>query len=380
VSADEPSNYRRRVLLCVVGLTPQVITETLYALAVLRAPPFIPNDIRVVTTSEGSQRALLTLLDPDSGALPQLSKDYALEGLATALTPERIHTINDGTGAALGDISSDKDSRFAADTLTRMVQRLTADPAAALHVSIAGGRKPMGFFAGYALSLFGRCQDRLSHVLVSPEFEAHPQFFYPPPKPRVLLTRDNRPVRTDAARIILADIPFVRLRHGLPRSLLAGEASYARAVAGVQGNLGPPELVLDADRRQMTAGGTRIALSAVLFAWIVWLAGRRKRGDPNEGAVHWIEANVEEFLEIYGKVAGASAPQVERARGSLAKGMTREYFEEKKARYNKLVRDALGVAAEPYCIRAIGRRPRTRFGLRLPADAIRFVGHRDVVR
>lgn len=380
MTASEPSNYRRRVLLCVVGLTPQVITETLYALAVLRAPPFVPTEIRVVTTSEGSQRALLTLLDADTGALAQLSKDYALEGLAAALTPERIHTIIDGTGAALDDISSDDENRIAADVITRTVQRLTADPAAALHVSIAGGRKTMGFFAGYALSLFGRSQDRLSHVLVSSEFEGHPQFFYPPPKPRVLFTRDNRPVRTDAARIILADIPFVRLRHGLPRSLLAGEASYARAVASVQENLGPPELVLDTNQRQMTAGGTRIALSAVMFAWIVWLAVRRKRGAPDAGAVHWTEANVEEFISLYDKVAESSKSQVERTRKSLAKGMSREYFEEKKARYNKLVRDALGIAAEPYCIHAVGRRPRTHFGLRLPADAISIVGDTDIVQ
>lgn len=380
MTEDEPSSYPRRILLCVVGLTPQVITETLYALAVLRDPPFVPTEIRVVTTSEGSQRALLTLLDPDTGALPQLAKDYALDGLAAALTPERIHTITDDTGAALDDISSDNDNRFAADVLTAIVQRLTADPAAALHVSIAGGRKTLGFFAGYAVSLFGRGQDRLSHVLVSPEFEAHPQFFYPPPKPRVLFTRDNRPVRTDAARIILADIPFVRLRHGLPRSLLAGGTSYARAVAGVQQSLGPPELVLDPERRELTAGGTVIPLSGALFAWILWLAGRRKRESPDEGAVHWTEANVEEFLAVYERVAGRFVSPVERARRSLAKGMTREYFEEKKARYKKLVRDALGVAGEPYCIHAVGRRPRTRFGLRLPADAIRIVGDTDVVR
>jgi CRISPR-associated protein (TIGR02584 family) len=33
-------------------------------------------------------------------------------------------------------------------------------------MSIAGGRKTMGFYAGYALSLYGRAQDRMSHVLV----------------------------------------------------------------------------------------------------------------------------------------------------------------------------------------------------------------------
>jgi CRISPR-associated protein (TIGR02584 family) len=35
----EPSEYSRRVLLAVTGLSPQVVTETLYALAVQRRRP-----------------------------------------------------------------------------------------------------------------------------------------------------------------------------------------------------------------------------------------------------------------------------------------------------------------------------------------------------
>jgi CRISPR-associated protein (TIGR02584 family) len=61
------------------------------------------------------------------------------------------------------------------------VRELTADPDCAIHASIAGGRKTMGFYLGYALSLFGRPQDRLSHVLVSSPFESNQNFFYPLP-------------------------------------------------------------------------------------------------------------------------------------------------------------------------------------------------------
>lgn len=42
----------------------------------------------------------------------------------------------------------------------------------------------MGFFVGYALSLFGRAQDRLSHVLVSDPFESLTDFYYPHGKHR----------------------------------------------------------------------------------------------------------------------------------------------------------------------------------------------------
>jgi len=83
----------------------------------------------------------------------------------------------------------------------------------------------MGFLLGYALSLFGRPQDRLSHVLVDPPFAAHPEFWCLPCPPRVLLDRGQRPIRTDEAHIRLALIPFVRLRQGLPEAMLDGSTN-----------------------------------------------------------------------------------------------------------------------------------------------------------
>ncbi|MBV5299598.1 MAG: TIGR02584 family CRISPR-associated protein, partial [Rhodoferax sp.] len=76
------------------------------------------------------------------------------------------------------DIRSPADNRAAADFITAQVRAITADSGCALHASIAGGRKTMGFYLGYALSLFGRPQDRLSHVLVSEPFESSYDFFY----------------------------------------------------------------------------------------------------------------------------------------------------------------------------------------------------------
>ena len=46
-----------------------------------------------------------------------------------------------------------------------------------LHAS--GGRKTMTFTIGYAMSLFGRAQDSLSHVLVSGGYENIPGFWFP---------------------------------------------------------------------------------------------------------------------------------------------------------------------------------------------------------
>lgn len=95
---------------------------------------------------------------------------------------------------------------MAADAIVELVRRCTQDDQTALHVSIAGGRKTMGFFMGYALSLYGRPQDRLSHVLVSAPFESNHDF-YDLPRPIGLrsicsggpATTPRRPPGTGAA-------------------------------------------------------------------------------------------------------------------------------------------------------------------------------------
>ncbi len=53
---------RRRILLAVTGLSPQIVTETLYALAVTADPPWLPTEVHVITTVTGYREAELNLL------------------------------------------------------------------------------------------------------------------------------------------------------------------------------------------------------------------------------------------------------------------------------------------------------------------------------
>ncbi|SDH36137.1 CRISPR-associated protein, NE0113 family, partial [Nitrosomonas sp. Nm132] len=144
------ANYSRRVLLLVTGLTPQVVTETLYALAVQSQEKFIPTEIHVISTGEGAERARLSLLDPSIGQFYALCKDYGLHDIAFPL--ENIHVIEDTFGNPLSDIRTPEDNLRAADYIVDFVRNFCSDTSLMLHVSIAGGRKSMGFFAGYALS------------------------------------------------------------------------------------------------------------------------------------------------------------------------------------------------------------------------------------
>ncbi len=370
-AASEPAGFKRRVLLAVSGLTPQVITETLYALAADEYAPFVPTEVHLITSAEGARRAELSLLSDDLGWFHRLCADYHLPGVR--FDRSHIHVVRGAGGQPLDDIRSPQDNQAAADFITAQVRSITADPGCALHASIAGGRKTMGFYLGYALSLYGRAQDRLSHVLVSEPFESSYEFFYPTPYSRVLQTRDGQLADTATAQVTLADIPFVSLRHGLPTALLAGQASFNDTVAAARAALAPPHLVLDLPRQRIYAAGRELALPPAELALLAVFARRLKHGlgpveAPTKGVGDpaWAASYLREYRAITGKLA-----DIEITENALRNGMDGEYFSVRKSKLEKRLVAVLGPAAAAYRIGDGGKRPR-KYQLGLVADAVRF--------
>lgn len=369
-SPTAPHLYPRRVLLALGGMSPQVVTETLYSLCVRRDPPFVPTEVHLITTTVGREEAIDGLLDED-GEFHEFVKDYELQG-RIAFSVEHLHPLRDAAGRPLDDVRTEADNIAAADAITEKIRQLTADPDCALHVSISGGRNTQGFYLGYALSIFGRLQDRLSHVLVPQEFQGTDDFYYPPPKPEIIATRHNKRISTELAEVTLAEIPFVSLRHGLPKALLEGKASYSQTVAAIQRSLAPPRLRIAFQSREIWCGETRVELPPQLFAWYAWMAIRRARSSDVDSHVTWRDPGIaEEFLAVYKEVVGLMAHDYEAAEQALAEGMTKAFFDEKKSRANNWLKELLGnAAAGPYLIEPRGNRPRTRYGLKLTAEQI----------
>ncbi len=372
-ASPHPATFSRRVLLAVCGLTPQIITETLYALAADAQTPFIPTEIHLLTTAEGARRAELSLLSNDLGWFHKLRDDYKLPPIA--FDTRHIHILRNALGQPMQDLRSPHDNQAAADCITDQVRILTSDPQCALHASIAGGRKTMGFYLGYALSLFGRSQDRLSHVLVSEPFESSWDFFYPTPYSRVLQTRDGQLADTALAEVTLAEIPFVSLRHELPQALLEGRASFSESVAAARAALAAPQLRIDLRAKHIVAAGQTIELPPAELALLAVFARRLLQGAPplaapTKGAPDpaWAERYLREYRTIAGPLGDIEA--TERA---LKNGMDGDYFSPRKSKLERLLKIKLGVAADKYCIHDGGTRPR-RYGLTLGVDAVELVG------
>ena len=373
-----PAQYPRRVLLAVCGLSPQIVTETLYALATQAHDPFIPTEVHLITTAEGARRAELALLSDDLGWFHKLRADYCLP--AIAFDRQHIHVMRDEQGKAMDDLRTPQDNRDAANFITAQVRLLSADADCALHASIAGGRKTMGFYLGYALSLYGRAQDRLSHVLVSEPFESSWDFFYPTPYSRVLQTRDGKLADTALAQVSLAQIPFVSLRHGLPGALLAGQASFDETVMAARAALAPPRLTLDLKARCILAGDKTVELAPAELALLAMFARRAQQGAPALAApgkdapdLVWSALYLREYRAIIGSVMS----DAEATTKALRNGMDGDYFSQHKSKLNSRMNAALGPAAKPYGIDDGGRRPR-RYALKLAPDAVRFAANAPV--
>jgi len=206
----------QNILLAVTGMSPQVITETLYAIN--KNSLDWPDRIEVVTTRLGKEKVKEGLLD--KGFLQQLCQDYNRP--LPQFSEETIHVVPNAQGEPVDDARTLEDHEALADFITQTVCELTADSDREapnrLHASLAGGRKTMTFYLGYAMSLFGRLSDRLSHVLVSQPFEGLPDFYYPTPTSNKLMNREGEELDARDAEVVLADIPFIRHREYLPKA------------------------------------------------------------------------------------------------------------------------------------------------------------------
>ena len=375
VDAAHLEAYPRRILVAVTGMSPQIVTETIYALAVAGSPAFVPTEVRLVTTRRGAELAASSLLDERDGWFHRLRSDYNLPFIE--FDAGGIHVLTDASGGHLDDIRTPADNTAAADAITQLLCELTQDESSALHVSIAGGRKTMGFYLGYALSLYGRRQDKLSHVLVSPPYESLREFFYPTPTSAPIQPAHGQGDAIDAqdGEVALAEIPFVRLREGLPEDLLEGKIRFHDAVDAAQRAVGPVEIVIDLQAKRVCAGGRTVGLPPVQLAFLAWLARRQKE------QAGWLPCPVEDqpeqeyataFLHEYAAIIGPMGSG-ERTAERLKAGMDGAFFSQTKSRLHRALNKALGRReATAYLVGDRTEERRQVYGLDIPPPAIRF--------
>jgi len=239
-------------LIAVTGLSPAIVTETLWALA-HEKKRVLPERIVFITTLTGLEKIQQQLFTP----LPAFAGQTAWEALRSALKardheliaePTRVigqANRKSGTFDGLADIVTPEQNALAAAFILEQVRQVVTNPDTRLIASIAGGRKTMGALLHAAVSLVGRETDRLTHVLVEAPYETLPGFFFPNQPGPALKDREGNGHLPAKAQIHLADVPFVPLRnrfediHDFPGSFEGLRRKFSR------------ELKEDAARRRL---------------------------------------------------------------------------------------------------------------------------------
>ena len=304
------NTYNKRILLSVTGMSPAVVTETLYALVTEKG--FIPTEIQVITTEQGKNKLLEALLGIEGGrkerkgALQEFIEDYGEKyGFSSIHFDEScIHIITDECGQNLPDIRTPEENEHAANSIVQLVGNLCQDEEMQLHVSIAGGRKTMGFFMGYALSLYGREQDSLSHVLVDSQYESLTSFYYPKPYPHLINKNDGTQIDAKDGKVMLAEIPWVRLGLGVPEDLKQQTISYSDSVKNAQALLDMPSLTFlsPMEERGVMFGTKLLKLAPRGYALLLSLVLAKKQG-WNVGTGNREEARtIATYLNIYSQM------------------------------------------------------------------------------
>ena len=370
-----PCDYEKRILLAVSGMSPQILTETLYALAVANSELFIPTEIHLISTVSGAKKATLELLHAKTGKFHQLCRDYSLENIH--FNEESIIVISDKDGTLLDDIKTPAQNEAAADFITSVVSRLTHDENVALHVSIAGGRKTMGYYLGYALSLYGRAQDRLSHVLVTERYESLRDFFYPTPDSLVIYDRDNQALDAHEAEVMLAQIPFVRLRRGIPQELLAGQTSFNDSIRFAQRLEADPSLQIDKDNQQFIVNGEEVKLKLINFVFYLWMLEEtvKKQGvicRPDSNPANQKFRNMaykESFLAFYDNKRFEKPKRMGKTEDPLEGGMTGKWLSERMSKVKEAFEKALGkTVAQDFVVQSEGKNSNLKYWLALKEE------------
>lgn len=327
------SNKTKNILVCVSGLTPQIITETFFCLTVKQKIQI--DELYILTTRRGKEvilgidQARNTPKVSLKKELQNLCTDYKVKFPLFELNDNHIITAKEES-IELYDVRTDKDNILFPNKVMDFIRKLTMNQNSILHCSISGGRKTMSVHLAFALSIFGRENDKLYHVLTSEENEF--KDFYPKTK-------------KDAKLLELAELPYVRLRSILSKELQEDRLikySYDQIVAATQKSLKlllkQDVLILNIPNREIQFNVNRVRLEPMEFA-IYYLLIEEKLSNNENLSISEITSSefarkLCDFIESNYKYFYHSSERKEKL---IKTGLSPELFRSKRSIINKKI-------------------------------------------
>lgn len=388
---------KKEILVISTGLAPQVITEMLWWLAAGdRGPRIVPDAIHVVTTRRGAE-IMNREVRGSEGKLSEFCREFGLPDLN-----DRLHvSLPEADNREDVDDARDIETNVGyANCVTRLLRELTDDPENRVLACLAGGRKAMSFYMGYAMSLLGRPDDDLYHVVVSPAFENSREFWWKPKEPRMVSVSVDglkQECSTDEATIDVAQIPFVRLRYLFPPKSLDKLDDFGELVTEANAGVDRQRVVLTDSRLEVQFGDQAANLPPKQYAFYKMLAewrrdSRKGAGPDGVGPHHegWLSMDdiaehdrpaVRRFLEIIDDLPQARVSILRKLYAGKKKVDMKKEFNQIISKSNKVLGEIFDYIRYSHIrIHQVthGRNNPARFGLAFEPRQIEIISEREV--
>ncbi|MGD9157372.1 MAG: CRISPR-associated ring nuclease Csm6 [Desulfobacteraceae bacterium] len=372
----------KNILLAVTGLSPQVITETLFA---LYQNARMVDAIHVITTKEGRDRIFTNLLGGKNNQFDNFLREYDIAPSTIDFSHNNIHVVTDDYGVEIKDIITEEDNTYLLKKCLELAFRFTSLPESSVFFSVAGGRKTMSSCLTLAAQMYGRPQDRIFHVLVSPEFEGNPNFYYPPKESTVIELRDqnNNPYYKDTAyaEISLIPIPFVSIREHLSPEFLKEPKDPGTLMLSLIREESPT-LTLNLITRKLIYKKLEMDIMpawAALYAFFLMIKKECQKETATCGTCTDCFIEISDILKSQHKITGNykkiyMGRHLEEMSDSGITNLTSENFNMYKGKLKKKLLTHFGqYSLKDLEIASEGTRPGTRYGIRMGKEKIEIV-------
>ena len=273
---------RRKILIAGMGTSPAVLTETVWALA-HQKKPVVPDEIVVLTTKSGKDALRTAVMSGAPSVWERLKAALRKEKIAIdgklVFGDTSIRVIPDENGNEAGDLRTGTDNLRAADFMLGEIRKYTEDTETTILCSIAGRRKTMSALLFSCMTLLGREQDKVYHVLLPPDLEqgVEPPFFFPEPGKTYTAKATGKKYKANKVQSELFEVPFVRMRGWYQEKFKNIPPSYRTLISKVQTVAPPavayPDIEIDAWNKGVMLDGVSVPLSNPCFAMLRLLAG-----------------------------------------------------------------------------------------------------------
>ncbi len=338
--------YKRKIFIALGGLNPQIITEGIFCLSVLKKIKF--DRIIIFTTDECRSRIEKSLQEH----LPRMEKLYSISLPKEERT--EIYSVSE-------EFAIEEGKNPFAEMVFKAVRDLTSSAGNVLYCLLSGGRKTMSVDLATAMTLFGRKDDKMYHILVDKNFELKGWFF-----PEEL---------SDAKQLNLVEKPFIKLRDKFLQVL--PELGYTETINFLQNeidgslNLMPLEFIVK--ERVVKIGGKRLELPPLQYAIYLFFASEKKF---ILGGKNFSRTNSEKLWKLYSRVS-SSYGHMERVRrfGYQNGQFDFEIIQKAISNIRRKVRNMLAnnPIADYYVISVKGSYGKKMYGIELPSEKIKIV-------